>query len=317
MNIPVIYNKNHHQHNPKLEIYEGKRFPHVEKPDRISSILTELKNEKIGELIDPADFDMEFINQVHSKDYINFFKKISNKARKKGFIFPSNYILDTYTLVQASTFKIAKKSADVALTGAEMILNGEKLVYSLCRPPGHHAEKNKMGGYCYFNNAGIAGQFLSSFGKVAILDIDIHHGNGTQNIFYERKDVFFVSIHADPNKMYPYSTGFEDEKGIGKGAGFNINYPLSVGTGELKYKKTLEKAILDIKKFKPKYLIVSTGFDTYVNDPIGGFKLKTPFYKKMGQKIASLRIPTLIIQEGGYNIKELGKLAVSFLKGFN
>ncbi len=316
MNIPVFYNKNHFLHDPKFELFFGKKMPYAERALRLASILNSLTLEGF-KLNKAKSFSLENILSVHDKSYVDFIKKQTRILKDNETISPSSFIMDTYTPLQKHTFGVAKKSVDLALSGAEAISSKKTVVYSLCRPPGHHAEKNRMGGYCYFNNSAIAANYLSRSGKVAILDIDFHHGNGTQSIFYDRSDILFVSIHADPRQKYPCLTGFENEKGIGKGLGFNINYPLSVGTGELKYQKSFEKALINIRNYKPKYLVVSAGFDTYINDPIGGFKLKIPFYKTMAQKIASLELPTLIIQEGGYNIKDLGKLAASFLKGFD
>jgi acetoin utilization deacetylase AcuC-like enzyme len=172
-----------------------------------------------------------------------------------------------------------------------------------------------MGGYCYFNNAAIAADYLSKKGKVAILDIDFHHGNGTQHIFYDRSDVLYVSLHADPLVKFPYISGFSDEQGRGDGKGFNKNYPLPLGTTEETYEKTLKKALEDIKKFSPDTLVVSCGFDTYIDDTWGGFKLTIPFYETIASQIKSLGVSTLVLQEGGYKVDALGKIAYSFWKG--
>ncbi|EKD86283.1 MAG: Histone deacetylase superfamily protein [uncultured bacterium] len=172
-----------------------------------------------------------------------------------------------------------------------------------------------MSGYCYFNNAAIAADCLSGHGKIAILDIDFHHGNGTQDIFYERSDVLYVSIHADPHDKFPYISGFSDESGKGKGIGFNKNYPLALGTKDQEYLKVLMRALKDVEEFKPRYLVVSLGFDTYEKDPIGGFKITPGFYKEIARNIKGLELPTLLIQEGGYNVEDLGKLSYLFLQG--
>jgi acetoin utilization deacetylase AcuC-like enzyme len=212
---------------------------------------------------------------------------------------------------------VARSAVDTALTGAKYVFNGERVVYSLCRPPGHHAGYKAMGGYCYFNNAAIAAHYLSEHGSVALLDIDFHHGNGTQSIFYNRSDVLYVSIHADPHVKFPYSSGFEDERGAGEGLGFNKNYPLPLGTRDARYSTVLLKVLGDIRDFNPDFLVVSAGFDTYEKDPIGGFKLTIPFYKTIGREIAKLRLPTLIIQEGGYAANALGKMVYTFLGGLD
>jgi acetoin utilization deacetylase AcuC-like enzyme len=223
--------------------------------------------------------------------------------------------MDTYTPIVAKTYDAARSSVDVALTGAKFVLEGEKVIYSLCRPPGHHADCNSMGGYCYFNNAAIAAEYLSEHGKVAILDIDFHHGNGTQSIFYDRADVLYISIHANPEVKFPYSSGFSEEAGRGEGLGFNKNYPLPLGTTNEEYMEVLQRALQDVRNFAPNFLVISAGFDTYEKDPIGGFELTIPFYKDIGQEIAALNLPTLIVQEGGYNVDALGDIAYSFLRG--
>jgi len=240
----------------------------------------------------------------------------SNLLRPSEQVFPSYFIRDTYAPITHGTYEAARDAVNCALTGAQLLLNEERLVYGLCRPPGHHAEYFAIGGYCYFNNAAAAAEYLSHHGAVAILDIDFHHGNGTQNIFYTRDDVFYVSLHADPNKKYPYVAGFAEETGIEKGRGYNRNYPLPLTTSETMYRKTLVKAIQTIRDFDPSFLIVSGGFDTYIKDPIGGLNLTVPFYEIIGKDINSLHLPTLIIQEGGYFVKDLREIACSFLKGF-
>lgn len=315
MNIQIIYSRKHLLHHPKWEIFYGKKISHSEQPGRIESITKSLQQIGINKFTTPETFSLKEIYKIHQKNYVDFIKNSCKKLKNEETLYPSFFIIDTYTPLQKGTFLSARESVNCALTGAKLLLNNENLVYSLCRPPGHHAESNKMGGYCYFNNAAIAAQYLSNLGKVVILDIDFHHGNGTQRIFYDRKDVFYISIHADPVKIFPYFSGFLDETGVGEGKGYNKNFPLSLGTGEKVYKKTLEITLNIVKNFNPKFIVVSAGFDTYINDPIGGFKLTIPFYKAIGKEIKSLNIPTLIIQEGGYNIKDLGKLAVSFLEG--
>lgn len=314
MDIKIIYSDRHIGHNPPYEIYDGVKEPYAEKPERLVSILN-LLQEKGIKTIPPDNFPESYVNEVHHKEYINFLKNRSTSLGKDKVLYPSYFIVDTYTPITAKTYEAARSSVDVALTGAEHVLKGEGLVYSLCRPPGHHADNKAMGGYCYFNNAAIAANYLSKYGKVAILDIDFHHGNGTQNIFYDRNDVLYISIHADPRFKFPYNSGFEDEKGRGDGLGYNKNYPLPLGITDAEYLKTLQKALEDVKDFNPKFLIVSAGFDTYEKDPIGGFKLTIPFYEVIGKHINSLKLPTLIVQEGGYAINALGKIAYSFIQG--
>lgn len=315
MDLKVIYSDKHIGHNPPFEIYDGVKEPYAEKPERLVSIVNFLQSNGL-KTIPPDNFSQSHIDEIHHKEYINFLKNRSTSLDKDSVLYPSYFIMDTYTPIVAKTYEAAVSSVNVALTGAKYVLDGEKTVYSLCRPPGHHAENNVMGGYCYFNNAAIAANYLSKHGKVAILDIDFHHGNGTQNIFYDRSDVLYVSIHADPRFKFPYSSGFEDEKGRGEGLGFNKNYPLPLGTTNEQYLKTLQDTLKDIQNFNPKYLVVSSGFDTYEKDSIGGFKLTIPFYEMISNYINNLKLPTLIIQEGGYAVEDLGEIVYSFLQGF-
>lgn len=318
MNTPlIIYSPLHKKHNPPLEIYDGVFEKYAEKPERVENILSDLKKNKIGEIIAPKKFPDAYIRKIHHHAYVDYLKRRCEKIEKDDVLYPSFFITDTYAPVVKSTYDAAAEAVNVALTGAGEILGEKNLAYSLCRPPGHHSESSSMGGYCYFNNAAIVAEFLSEKGKVAILDVDFHHGNGTQQAFYERDDILYVSIHADPLRRYPYKTGFSDENGKGKGRGYNKNYPLEIGTGDGEYFPILEKAVRVIIDFKPKFLVVSLGFDTYEKDPIGGFKLTIPFYEKMGQEIKKINSPTLIVQEGGYFIDDLGKMAISFLRGIS
>ncbi|HYH13929.1 MAG TPA: histone deacetylase family protein, partial [Flavisolibacter sp.] len=215
------------------------------------------------------------------------------------------------------TYEASIGAVNTALTGAELILEkGERVVYALCRPPGHHAAHHATGGYCYFNNAAIAAEYFSEHGQVAILDIDYHHGNGTQDAFYDRKSPLYISLHADPSDAYPFSSGFDDEKGYGQGEGYTINYPLPTDTNNESYLAALDKALNDIKKFKADFLVVSAGFDTFEDDTIGGLGLTVPAYSEIGVRINALNLPTLLVQEGGYDIPHLPIMVTKFLQQF-
>lgn len=313
--MKIIYSSDHKLHDPEWEKAHEKRVAHVERPERLITIVRALKEKNIGRLVSPTRFPFPALYKVHSKEYVAFLRKTCASLGEKDLVYPYTHSFDTYTPLRKGTYKAAKVAVDCALTGAEFLLNGESVVYSLCRPPGHHASWDMMGGYCYFNNAAVVADYLSTFGDVAILDIDFHHGNGTQDIFYRRKDVLYVSIHADPKVRFPYTTGFSSESGSGEGAGFTKNYPLPLGIGDTQYRDVLVRALKDVTVFQPSYLIVSAGFDTFQNDPIGGFTLTIPFYETIARDITALRIPTLIVQEGGYAVNDLGKIAVSFSKG--
>lgn len=330
--MKILYSQKHLSHVPHYEIFDGHQDHHAEAPSRVENIKKSLiaNGFKISNLIKTTP--LYLIKVVHDKNYVDFIKNWSVYSYPS--VFPYNdlsknrrltnplanlgkYSFDLYTPMHQNVFEVALESSSLAYDLATDVAKQRiKVGYALCRPPGHHAEIAKMGGYCYFNNTAIAAQYLSGYGKVAVLDVDFHHGNGTQNIFYGRGDVLTVSIHADPNWKFPFYTGFKEEIGVGNGRKKNINYPMPKGTTDNQYQKTLEKALMKITDHRPKYLVVALGLDTHRDDPIGGFKLTTKYYTKMAKTINSLDLPTLIVQEGGYNTKLLGDNVVSFLNGF-
>jgi acetoin utilization deacetylase AcuC-like enzyme len=203
----------------------------------------------------------------------------------------------------------------VALSGAQEVLEGRPVAYAVCRPPGHHAGRRVFGGFCYFNNAAAAAQRLSIEGKVAILDIDFHHGNGTQDIFWSSSDVLTVSIHGHPSFAYPYFSGFADEIGEGFGRGFNSNFPLPENAGDELYLQTLERALARIERFNPVFLLVSLGFDTMKGDPTGSFGLSVGVMERVARRLTALRRPMLVVQEGGYSLRNLRRGAAAFARG--
>jgi acetoin utilization deacetylase AcuC-like enzyme len=325
---------NQKNHNPRFEVYNGEQTPHSEVPARIETIESALKREGMKIQRDIKYVPKSLLLKTHNSSYVAFILDASKNLKKGEVLYPSvfnmgggndianlmtkmgSYSSDMYTPLLPATYGSAFESASVAYTVAKKTQEGDQKVgYALCRPPGHHAASALMGGYCYFNNSAIAANYLSSFGKVAILDVDLHHGNGTQEIFYKRRDVLTVSIHADPKYKFPYYTGFINETGEGAGKGFNKNYPLKEKTNDKSYHQTLEQALQFIKKYNPTYLVVALGLDTFIEDPIGFFALTTPYYQKMALTIKSLGVPTVIVQEGGYNTEKLGDNAVSFIKG--
>lgn len=269
---------------------------------------------------------------------------------RAGFAGPSRspaaeaarYCFDLSAPIVAGTYAAARSAADAALGGAALIQAGERAAYALCRPPGHHAMPAMAGGYCYLNNAAIAAHALAAGAMigagesrddpaaspdrpaywnlgapvVAVLDIDFHHGNGTQAIFYERSDVLVVSIHADPEREYPYFAGFADERGAHGGEGYTLNLPLGAGVDDAGYLAALTQALDTIAAYGPRYLVVSAGLDTFAGDPLGDFQLTTPGYRRIGAQIAQLGLPTLFVQEGGYAIDELGRNVAGLLGGF-
>ena len=207
------------------------------------------------------------------------------------------------------------RAVDCALTGAGRILDGYRFAYALVRPPGHHAERAAFGGFCYFNSAAVAAHYLSANGRVAVLDVDYHHGNGTQDIFYARNDVLTISLHGHPRHTYPYFSGYEDEKGEGPGAGFNVNVPLPESIGAEVYRKHLAAALQRIRKFAPAFLVVSLGLDIARGDPTGSWLLGAKDFHKNGEMIGALGVPMLVVQEGGYRTRTLGVNARNFFEG--
>ena len=230
------------------------------------------------------------------------------------------YSMDLTAILTAGTWQAAYWSAQCALTAAHQVLTGEHACFALCRPPGHHAAADVCGGYCFLNNAAIAAQALitqtQGDTRVAVLDVDFHHGNGTQAIFYTRADVLYVSLHADPDRQYPYFSGAADERGEGAGQGTTLNYPLPIGVTDGQYLATLQQATERIRHYAPRYLVVSLGVDIYADDPLGDFALSSAAFPLIGRQIAQLKLPTVFIMEGGYAIQQLGRNVAGVLDGY-
>lgn len=339
--MKTIYSKNHQLHYG-IELKNGNISPSFEKPDRANIILAHVIKSGIGEVLSEKDFPRECYVAAHSDNYVYFletawdeWKKAGNSHNALPLVWPVRdlnskvepltidgklgfYSMDAGAPITQGTWQAVKSSANTALTAMELILNGDKSAFALCRPPGHHAAKDYMGGYCYLNNAAIAAEHALKNGakKIAVLDIDFHHGNGTQNIFYNRSDVMFLSIHGDPSVSYPYFSGNKDECGIEDGYGFNKNYPLKKGTDWLAYSEVLKEVATEIIEFNPDYLIVSLGVDTFENDPISHFSIKSEDYLKMGAILKEVGVPTLFVMEGGYMVDEIGVNVVNVLKGY-
>jgi acetoin utilization deacetylase AcuC-like enzyme len=228
------------------------------------------------------------------------------------------YAMAGETSISAGTWEAASAAVDVALSGASVLRDGARAAFALCRPPGHHAARDLFGGYCFLNNAAIAAQFLRDHGaeRVAVLDVDFHHGNGTQDIFYSRSDVLYVSLHGDPSEAFPYFSGFADEAGADAGEGYNINFPLPRATGFGLWQQTLATALACIRRYSPDALVVSLGVDTFVRDPISFFRLESSDFSTYGGMIGACRIPTLFVFEGGYAVADVGVNVVNVLAGF-
>lgn len=322
--------------NDRHSIHHIRDRGYVESPVRISSILAELNTSGLFREIPPRRFSEKHIREVHDPAYILYFKRVCESLSPGKSIYPyvfpirnnhkpptddsvraGYYCIDTFTPINKNAFLAATRAVDCALTGALQILSGKRAAYALVRPPGHHAERKVFGGFCYFNSAAIAAHFLSKYGKVAILDVDYHHGNGQQDIFYDRKDVLTLSIHGNPSFTYPYFTGFAEEKGTGEGVGYNVNFPLKEHIESDEYHSVLVRAVERVRRFSPNYLVVPLGMDTAKGDPTGTWNLSARDFSRNGEIIGSLRIPVLFVQEGGYKNRVLGVNARNFFLGFH
>jgi acetoin utilization deacetylase AcuC-like enzyme len=348
--MKIFYSDTHRKHQPPFEVFDGgKRVPYLENTDRMDRILNALQNTDWAELTPPTNFGLEHIHAVHDRDYITFLASawsewlaldpeaaaspeqhvflpatfaLRRKPRVPGTLLgkAGYYIMDLSACIVEATYEAALSSANCALSAAELISSStvkrSSTAFALCRPPGHHAGRDYAGGYCFINNTSVAANWLSSKGRVAILDIDYHAGNGTQDIFYERNDVLTISLHGDPDFEYPHFIGFADETGAGTGLGFHKNFPLPKGTGDERYLSALDDALHLIRNFAPNYLVVSAGMDTFEGDPLGTFKVTRTGFAEIGKRIAALDLQTTIVMEGGYANEALGINIVTLLENF-
>ena len=338
----TVFSVDHAFQNGRSELIDGQIHPPVEKPARAEAIHRAVEAAGLGKIVAPDPLDEAALAWVHTPRYLTFLREAWDAwTRAHGtwdalpLAWPCRplsrrepqaidgrlgyFSFDAGTPITGGTWQAATASASVALTGAALVSGGERAVFSLCRPPGHHAAAELYGGYCFLNNAAIAAEAFRANGaeRVAVFDVDYHHGNGTQAIFYDRADVLYASIHADPRQDFPFFLGYADEAGAGAGAGANLNYPLALGTGwNTGYADALRDAIARIDRFGADAVIVSLGVDTYDGDPISGFKLKTDEFPKLGAALAGLGRPTLFVMEGGYAVDALGDNVAATLSGF-
>jgi acetoin utilization deacetylase AcuC-like enzyme len=341
----TFYNHLHAQHQGKVEMFRGALVPCFEVPARADHVLAELQRRQLGTVQQPHAFDDAVLERIHSPRYLRFLASAweqwvaldpANTDRDilpsvwptrtfRTDIEPDNlsakmglYSCDAGTPFTAGTWVAARAGADCALSAAHRLLQGDRAAFALTRPPGHHAGMDFFGGYCFLNNAALAAQHLRDAGleRVAALDIDYHHGNSTQAIFYDRPDVYFASVHGDPRTEYPFFLGHADETGCGAGVGANLNIPLPRGTGFEVWFAALEHALGAIQRFGAQALVVSLGMDTFVDDPIAGFTLHSADYLRVGQRLAAAGLPTVLVFEGGYAVAEVGVNAVNVLEGF-
>ena len=349
--MQVVQSERHRAHAPSVETYLGVPLPANEVPERADAILAALRADGGFEVREPRDHGLEPIHAVHDPGLVTFLEEAWADAERqrieRDFLVADTYPtrgmfegmseafvaarpepeavggragwwgLDSSNPIVAGTYDAARAAVDVALTTADLVLGGATVAYGLCRPPGHHAAASMAGGYCFFNNAAIAAQSIvaATGDRVAILDVDVHPGNGTQQIFWRREDVRYVSLHADPLRLYPFYLGHADEVGEGPGRGANLNLPQPLRADDATYLDDLDRALEWIAAVPGEVVVVSLGFDTYHLDPIGDLALTTAGYHEMGRRVGALGRRLVVLQEGGYHVGDLGRNAVAWLRG--
>lgn len=339
--MKIFYTTAHHHHDPMFEFEGGRFVPAHERASRAEIIKAALTMRKLGNLALPRHFGNEPILRIHTPEFVDFMasafarwqerhgkdappaipsvwpgRTLSARAHPDGEAALGHYTFDMGTPILAGTFNAARAAIDVALSAAHDVLSGARITFALTRPPGHHAAGDLYGGYCFFNNAALAAQMLTDAKRrVAVLDVDMHHGNGTQTIFYDRPDVLTISLHGDPAFVYPYFLGNADEAGSGAGEGFNLNLPLAPKTGWSDYSAALDRALARIRAFGADTLVLPLGVDTVTGDPTGAFRLEGDDFTRMGEKIGALGLPIVITMEGGYRLDVLGQNVADVVDG--
>jgi acetoin utilization deacetylase AcuC-like enzyme len=343
--VQVFVNPVQSLHRGRHEMYRGRLVPCVEVPERQAHVLAELQRRGLGILREPQPVPTALLQRVHDAAYLDFLQRawqdwIALDAANAAFdllpsVWPASgmrrdrrpdelsarvglHAFDAGSPITAGTWVAAQAGAGCAVSAACALRGGERGAFALTRPPGHHAGAGFYGGYCYLNNSALAAQALRDGGcaRVAIVDVDYHHGNGTQSLFYERGDVLTVSIHGDPRTEYPFYLGHADERGIGAGEGFNLNLPLPRGTGFDAWRPALHQALQAVADYGPDALVVALGMDSFEGDPISGFKLRSTDYFSVGADLQALGLPTAFVFEGGYAVAELGVNVANVLEGF-
>ncbi len=327
------------RHFPRHFLVSGARQPNPEVPERLDRLLAAARNAG-HELVEPADHGLGPIATVHTPEYIQFLSGIYARGARidgaseevvpnihpdrRGAGYPRSavgqagyHMADTACPIGLESWESIRWSANAAVSAAEHVRAGARVAYALCRPPGHHAFADMAGGFCYVNNTAVAAAVLRrDHARVAIVDVDLHHGNGTQGIFYRRADVLTVSIHADPVRFYPFFWGYAGERGDGPGMGYNLNLPLARGSGDTAFLEVLERGIERVGATAPGALVVALGLDAFEGDPLAGLALTTEGFGRIGARLAGLGLPTVIVQEGGYLCAALGDNLTSFLGAF-
>lgn len=336
----VVFSDRHSRHAPRRFLVRGALVASPEVPARAESLIAAARAGGHA-IVAPDDFGPEPRAAVHAPDYLRFLETVHDRWRAldgagdevlpnvhprdraaagypRAVVGQAGYhMADTACPIGPHTWDASRVAADVAVHAAALVADGAPAAYALCRPPGHHAYADMAGGFCFLNNVAIAAAWLGArLGRVAILDIDVHHGNGSQAIFYDRADVFFASIHADPGDYYPFFAGYAEERGAGAGAGHTLNLPLPLGSDDRAMIAACERACRAIGAFDPQALLVSLGFDAYAGDPLAAFTVTTEGFAALARVIAGLGRPTVLVQEGGYDCASLGANLAAFLTAF-
>jgi acetoin utilization deacetylase AcuC-like enzyme len=340
--VQTVYSDRHRLHDARGELIDGTMRPPFECPERADLVLGAVRAARLGDVVAPTAHGLEPLARVHDERFLTFLQEawalwlevhgddadalpLAWPTRRMGQREPeaidgrlSYFSFDAGSPIMGGTAEAVLASADVALTGADLLLRGNRSAFSLCRPPGHHAAVDLYGGYCFVNNAAAAAQALLDGGmaRVAVVDVDYHHGNGTQDIFWDRGDVLVCSLHGDPRQEYPFFTGYAEERGDGDGVDANRNHPLPMGTTAPTWFAALDEALGHVRAFGPEAVVVSLGVDTYVDDPISRFQLESPDYPVLGDRLAGLGVPTLFVMEGGYAVDAIGTNVAGVLTGF-
>ena len=326
-------------HDPERFLVRGSPQPSPEQPARIDALLGGVARLRL-DVTPPADQGIGPIAAVHSADYLGFLQTIHAAWQqlpgasaevipnvhpdRRTATYPDHPVgragfhqADTACPIGAETWQSAYWSAQTAIAAADLVLAGAPSAYALCRPPGHHAYGDMAGGFCFLNNSAVAAaRCLGAGRRPAVLDIDLHHGNGTQGIFYSRGDVLTVSVHVDPHSFYPFFWGHAHERGEGAGLGYNLNLPLPLGTGDEGFSAALELGLAHVRRFGADVLVLAAGLDAFAGDPFGGLGVTTAGFGRIGRRCAEIGVPTVIVQEGGYLCPELGANLEALLGGF-
>lgn len=337
--MKFVFSEKQYKHDPRHFLSSGAPQPNPEVPERVKRLLAGARAAGLEEIV-PEDAGLAPLAAVHTPEYLTFLETIYIRWQRipgasvevipnihpdrRDFAYPASavgqagyHMADTACPISADTWESVYWSAQTAAHAARLVAGGALAAYGLSRPPGHHAFADLAGGFCFVNNSAVAAQVLrAAYDRVAILDVDLHHGNGTQGIFYRRADVLTVSIHADPVRFYPFFWGHADERGEGDGLGYNLNLPLPRKSGDDVFLDALEAAITRIKAFAPGALVVALGLDAFEGDPFGGLSVSTEGFARIGERCAKIGLPTVVIQEGGYLCDALGSNLTAFLGGF-